>query len=445
MNLYLDALMCLLKLHFKNGSVRLLESLVTKSPSEILEPFVGKGLEDFGLVTNSRSTIRYLIETLRSKAMPEALEPFASETPEDLSLRSGGEYQNFNILKDTFCVARQYYWRKTINYMTICAAKSHNNYLKKLPYSLLRCYNESISSINEGWTKHPASNSCFCKRTPQKRIHMTTLSSFSQGELEIYVDHETGESFASVSSYARMSGRALSTISERINGLRSTPCKKAEVLTSKGLQGIRLIDEDLIAEWLPKDNPAVATQLMKLGVRLFMHKLVGYIHQEPKQQPALPTDFVESLEMLLAAEKEKKVLAAANKELQAATAELQAVNAELAPKAEAADILLEAGSNLTFQEAAQVMGIPNIGRNNLFKALVELKLIINTQHPYQRYVEQGIFVVRETQTNWGVIPQILITQKGLQYIIPLLKEHGMKSSKIDDRVADSFRLTPKAS
>ncbi|MEA5529008.1 phage antirepressor KilAC domain-containing protein [Dolichospermum sp. UHCC 0684] len=166
---------------------------------------------------------------------------------------------------------------------------------------------------------------------------------------------------------------------------------------------------------------------------------------KPQETIKLPEDLLESLKLLVVIETERKALAAANEQLQAATAELQAVNAELAPKAEAADILLEAGSNLTFQEAAQVMGIPGIGRNNLFKALVELKLIINTKHPYQRFVEQGIFVVREEQTNFGVFQQILITQKGLQYIIPLLKEHGKKSSKINDKVADSFRLTPKAS
>jgi phage antirepressor YoqD-like protein len=165
---------------------------------------------------------------------------------------------------------------------------------------------------------------------------------------------------------------------------------------------------------------------------------------KPQETIKLPTDLLESLKLLVVVETERKALAAANEKLQAATAELQAVNAELAPKAEAADILLGVHQAVTFQEAAQVMGIPNIGRNNLFKALVELKLIIDTQHPYQKYVDQGIFVVRETQTNWGIIPQILITQKGLQYIIPLLKEHGMKSSKIIDRVADSFRLTPKA-
>jgi phage antirepressor YoqD-like protein len=150
------------------------------------------------------------------------------------------------------------------------------------------------------------------------------------------------------------------------------------------------------------------------------------------------------LKLLVVVETERKALAAANEQLQAITTELQATNAELAPKAEAADILLGAKQAVTFQEAAQVIGIPNMGRNNLFKALVELKLIINTQHPYQRYIEQGIFVVRENNTPFGVTQQILITQKGLQYIIPLLKEHGMKSSKINDRVTDSFRLTPKA-
>ncbi len=46
--------------------------------------------------------------------------------------------------------------------------------------------------------------------------------------------------------------------------------------TATGFKTHNLITEDLIVEWLPKDNPEMATQLLKLGVRAFMHKLAGY-------------------------------------------------------------------------------------------------------------------------------------------------------------------------
>jgi phage antirepressor YoqD-like protein len=51
------------------------------------------------------STIRYLIETLRSKSPSPILEPFAGKDLEDLTLRSEAEYHNVTILKDVFCAA----------------------------------------------------------------------------------------------------------------------------------------------------------------------------------------------------------------------------------------------------------------------------------------------------------------------------------------------------
>lgn len=92
-------------------------------------------------------------------------------------------------------------------------------------------------------------------------------------------------------------------------------------------------------------------------------------------------------------------------------------------------MLLEVGDNLTFQEAAQLLGVPAIGRNNLFKALVEIRLIIDTKHLYQKYVEQGIFVARESLTPFGAFNQILITQKGVQYLIPKLEEYDARPAK----------------
>jgi phage antirepressor YoqD-like protein len=301
---------------------------------------------------------------------------------------------------------------------------------------------------------------------------MTTLSfneeilKADKDGIEFYTLAATGESGMSITGLARACGVTQQSISLLIKGLTSkSPSEVLEPFAGKPFEDLALTSNSsfhnvtilkdtfcasVMTHYAKSGKVEAATNVCAFaaaGIRGFIHSFTGWQPQPQQTQETikLPTDLLESLKLLVVVETERKALAAANEELQAATAELQAVNAELAPKAEAADILLEAGSNLTFQEAAQVMGIPNIGRNNLFKALVELKLIINTKHPYQRFVEQGIFVVREEQTNFGVFQQILITQKGLQYIIPLLKEHGMKSSKINDRVADSFRLTPKAS
>lgn len=102
------------------------------------------------------------------------------------------------------------------------------------------------------------------------------LAVFDKDGIEIIVNSTTGESYSSISGYARMSGKAQSTISKRIGSHEQTKLLEAEIQTSKGLRTHRLLTEDLIAEWLPKDNPAMATKLIKLGVRGFLHQLAGF-------------------------------------------------------------------------------------------------------------------------------------------------------------------------
>lgn len=95
--------------------------------------------------------------------------------------------------------------------------------------------------------------------------------------IEILINTETGESFCSVRGYARMAGKDESTIRERIKkGAGKCASETAEILTAGGIQVARLINEDLIAEWLPKDNPSAATSLLKLGVRVVLHNMAGY-------------------------------------------------------------------------------------------------------------------------------------------------------------------------
>lgn len=274
--------------------------------------------------------------------------------------------------------------------------------------------------------------------------------------IEFYTIQSTGESGMSMSGLAKACGVTHQSISLLVKGLaRKSPSDILEPFACKSLEDFVLASNSsfnnvtilkdifcgaVLTHYAKAGRIEAANNVCRFaaaGIRTFIHSQTGWKPQETSNK--LPTDFVESLEMLLAAEKEKKALATANKELQIATTELQVINAELAPKAEAAEVFLESNRNLTFQEAAQLLAIPGIGRDNLFKALIELKLLINTAHPYQRFIEQGIFFVKEIPTNVGFRRQILITPKGMGYILPLLKEHGKKSSK----VADSFRLTKR--
>lgn len=104
----------------------------------------------------------------------------------------------------------------------------------------------------------------------------TNLVCFEQDGIELYIDTVTGESFASKRGYARMSNKDESTIRKRLQGYGDNLVKRVEVQTQGGLQGADLITEALVCEWLPKDNPDMATKLMRLGVRAFLHTLAGY-------------------------------------------------------------------------------------------------------------------------------------------------------------------------
>jgi DNA repair exonuclease SbcCD ATPase subunit len=106
----------------------------------------------------------------------------------------------------------------------------------------------------------------------------SSLQRFDQGGIELIINTETGESFASISGYARMSGKIPSTISRRLTmmGLREKGLEQAQIETASGLRTVALIPENLICQWLIKDNHELALKVMQLGVRLFLHTIAGF-------------------------------------------------------------------------------------------------------------------------------------------------------------------------
>jgi|GEM_PF-3526038 len=101
------------------------------------------------------------------------------------------------------------------------------------------------------------------------------LVRFDKVGIEILINSQTGESFASISGYARMSGKDKSTISRRCTVAFKT-FLKAQIQTTTGLKTVVLISEDTIIDWIIDDNPALAKRLLKAGVRVFLHELAGY-------------------------------------------------------------------------------------------------------------------------------------------------------------------------
>jgi hypothetical protein len=133
---------------------------------------------------------------------------------------------------------------------------------------------------------------------------VTNLQTFHKDGLELIINTETGESFASVSGYARISGKAQSTISARLSKLSVI---MSEVLTNGGVQSVRLITEDLMVEWLPKDNPEMATKMMKAGIRVFLHLLAGFDVKSQSQSSQRQLPQRDAIEYIEATEKLSKM------------------------------------------------------------------------------------------------------------------------------------------
>ena len=92
----------------------------------------------------------------------------------------------------------------------------------------------------------------------------------------------------------------------------------------------------------------------------------------------------------------------------------------LTPKAEFYDHVVDSKSLLNVGQAAKVLNVKGIGRNNMFKVLREKGVLQYDNVPYQRFVSSGYFEVKEREVEINGICTVkvttYITQKGLDWI-----------------------------
>jgi len=135
----------------------------------------------------------------------------------------------------------------------------------------------------------------------------------------------------------------------------------------------------------------------------------------------LPTNYIQALERLLESEKEKQRLMEDNENKTKLLREQK-------PKVEGYNTFLDTKNCLTMSELAKTLSDQGfkIGRNRLFQLLRDKKILMVNNEPYQLYIDNGYFLVRQVVINHSdyneTKSQTLITKKGAEYIKKLLSK-----------------------
>ena len=150
----------------------------------------------------------------------------------------------------------------------------------------------------------------------------STLQRFdTENGIELIIDTKTGESFATISGYARMSGKDKSTISRRKTTVAENDVKTAEIQTKTGVKTVVLIDGKTALTWLAQDNPSLLAAMAECGWNVYCHKMAGFEVNSTAIQ--VPKTYAEALleagrlaKELEEAEKERELLMLQNQDLE---------------------------------------------------------------------------------------------------------------------------------
>lgn len=112
-------------------------------------------------------------------------------------------------------------------------------------------------------------------RSPSSKLG--NLQRYKNNELELIIDKETGEVFATQGMIAKLCKQESTTIRQFLDKRNVTkPVKQLPIKDSRGvIQLSKLYDEDAIYETLAKYKPELLITCAKAGIRLYLHRLVN--------------------------------------------------------------------------------------------------------------------------------------------------------------------------
>lgn len=94
--------------------------------------------------------------------------------------------------------------------------------------------------------------------------------------------------------------------------------------------------------------------------------------------------------------------------------------AELEPKAAFYEAVASTSGLILIREASKILAVPHLGQNTLYTILRGVKVLMENNEPYQKYVNAGYFMVRERQytvkEEVRVSRTTMVTQRGLDFI-----------------------------
>ena len=145
------------------------------------------------------------------------------------------------------------------------------------------------------------------------------LERYDQDGIELVINTKTGEAFATLAGYSRMSGIAKNTLANRLSrgykGVHKTSLPTAEIETGGGVQGVHLLSADIVYDWMFEDNSALARVMGKVGATIYMHQLAGFkitsdaiAKPQPEPTPA-PAPHLTTAERLKIATEADRLLA----------------------------------------------------------------------------------------------------------------------------------------
>ena len=192
------------------------------------------------------------------------------------------------------------------------------------------------------------------------------------------------------------------------------------VSTLGGIQEAWFLTEDGLYEVLMQSRKPIAKQFKKKVKEILksIRKHGMYATDELLNNPDLLIKMATKL-------KEEREL---NRKLQEENEEKNKLIEKQKPKAEFYDEIIDSTTVIGMKEVADILNVKGYGRNNLFKFLRENGILNRKNEPYRKYIEQGLFEIKESKyivdNEVKIKPTTYVTQKGLDYIRKILNKQN---------------------